>query len=148
MMEDAFEFVFDYTSDTDWSAYLSDLEHQRAGAELAEGRVPATFLVAEADGVIVGRSSVRHRLNSFLEHEGGHIGFGVLREYRRRGYATEILRQSLVLARSVGVTHALVTCDDDNVGSATVIERCGGRLDDVVVSSIDGSAVRRYWIAY
>jgi predicted acetyltransferase len=40
----------------------------------------------------------------------------------------------------------LVTCEDSNVGSRTVIEACGGRLGDVVDSAVDGSRVCRYWI--
>jgi predicted acetyltransferase len=63
-------------------------------------RVPATFLVADVDGAIVGRVSIRHELNDHLTHFGGHIGYGVRPAHRRRGYATEILRQSLVIARA------------------------------------------------
>jgi predicted acetyltransferase len=77
---------------------------------------------------------------------GGHIGYGVLAQYRRRGYATEILRQSLVVARSVGVGRVLVTCDDDNVGSAAVIEAIGGRLENVVDAAPGKAPKRRYWI--
>jgi predicted acetyltransferase len=145
MALDDFEFAFDYPSGQSWAEYLADVERKRIGAELRDGRVPATFLVADVQGEIVGRSSIRHRLNPFLEHEGGHIGFGVLPHARRRGYATEILRQSLVIARSLGIRRALLTCDDDNVGSATVIETCGGILDSIVDGST-GKAVRRYWI--
>jgi predicted acetyltransferase len=53
--------------------------------DLAEDRVPGTFLVAAVGGTIVGRISIRHELNDFLAHEGGHIGYGVLPRYRRRG---------------------------------------------------------------
>ena len=67
-------------------------------------------------------------------------------QHRRRGYGTEILGQSLVVARAAGVDRVLVTCDDDNVGSAAVIERCGGVLESVIDGS-DGVAKRRYWIA-
>ncbi|MGH9210562.1 MAG: GNAT family N-acetyltransferase [Acidimicrobiales bacterium] len=82
----------------------------------------------------------------FLSREGGHIGFGVLAEHRRRGHATEILRQSLVVARAVGIDRVLVTCDDDNVGSATVIERCGGVLTDRLDMGPDLAPLRHYWI--
>lgn len=38
-----------------------------------------------------------------------------------------------------------MTCDDGNVGSATVIECCGGVLEDIrPVAS--GSPKRRYWV--
>jgi predicted acetyltransferase len=107
--------------------------------------VPTTFLVADVAGRIVGRASIRHELNERLFIEGGHIGYAVLQEHRRRGYATEILRQSLVVAQALGVKRVLVTCDDDNLGSATVIERCGGRFDSLSTAE-DGHAVRRYWI--
>ena len=87
-----------------------------------------------------------HELNAFLAREGGHIGFGVSPAFRRRGYATAILEQSLVVARALGITDVLATCDDNNVGSATVIERCGGVLDSTAVPDRGGIPIRRYWI--
>jgi predicted acetyltransferase len=44
-----------------------------------------------------------------------------------------------------GLERVLVTCDDDNVGSATVIERCGGVFESHIVGS-GGKPMRRYWI--
>jgi predicted acetyltransferase len=40
----------------------------------------------------------------------------------------------------------LVTCDEDNLASIAVIERCGGVLEDVRPDP-DGAPKRRYWIA-
>ena len=45
----------------------------------------------------------------------------------------------------IGVDPVLVTCDDDNVGSATIIERAGGILENLVASE-SGTQTRRYWI--
>jgi predicted acetyltransferase len=129
-----------------WAGYLQLLEDHRAGRNLPERFVPGTFLVAQVAGEIVGRVSVRHRLNDFLLREAGHVGYGVLPGHRRRGYATEILRQSLVIARSLGIGRVLVTCDDGNVGSAAVIEACGGRLENVVATGAGQPPKRRYWI--
>ena len=51
-----------------------------------------------------------------------------------------------MIARAEGVERVLVTCDDDNVTSGRVIERCGGVFDSRSDSSDGGSPVRRYWI--
>lgn len=146
MAAEQFPFGLGYESGMSWSRYLHRLDVWRMGVDLPDRFVPSTLLVAAVDGEIVGRTSIRHELNEFLAREGGHIGYGVLAEHRRRGYATEILRQSLVIARAVGVERVLVTCDDDNVGSATVIERCGGAFESIVDSSEGGPPKRRYWI--
>ena len=145
MAADDFLFGLYYEPGMEWTTYLGQLDRQRRGIDLPSGQVPSTFLVADVSGQIVGRSSIRHELNEFLTREGGHIGYGVVADHRRRGYATEMLRMSLVIARSLGVDRVLVTCDDDNVGSATVIERCGGVFDSLV-EGFDGPPKRRYWI--
>jgi predicted acetyltransferase len=147
MAAEGFSFGLFYEPGTAWPDYLTTLDAGRRGVDLPPGRVWSTFLVADVDGVLVGRSSIRFRLNDFLAREGGHIGYGVLAEHRRRGYATEMLRQSLVIARAGGVERALVTCDDDNVASAVIIERCGGVLESVVEPRDGGTPLRRYWIA-
>ncbi len=141
-----FSFGLGFEPDVPWSQYIAGVEAVRTGAGVPGGLVPATFLLAEVDGVIVGRTSIRHRLNEFLLREGGHIGYAVLAEHRGRGYATEILRQSLIIARAHGVDRVLITCDDDNHASAKVIERCGGEFESTVQSLETGTAKRRYWI--
>ena len=155
MAAENFEFGLGYVPTMPWPDYLERLDRTRHGIDLPDDRVPATFLVADVGGCMVGRSSIRHTLNEYLAREGGHIGYCVTVEHRRCGFATEILRQSLIVARSVGVTLALLTCDDDNTGSATVIERCGGVFDSYVVpagpTGAGGSRApirkRRYWFA-
>lgn len=142
---DEFPFLLDWEPGQPWTVYLQTLDNIKRGLELPPGYVPATFLAAEVDGALVGRVSIRHELNEFLTNEGGHIGYGVRPRFRRQGFATEILRQSLIIARSAGVERVLVICDEGNVGSATVIERLGGVLDDVRINGA-GIPMRRYWI--
>jgi predicted acetyltransferase len=148
MAADGFTFGLGYEAGTPWPDYVAAIEAQRRGVVPSGGLVPATFLLADVDGTIVGRASIRHELNEMLAREGGHIGYGVLPGHRQRGYATEILRQALVIARSVGVDRVLVTCDDDNLASARVIERCGGVLESVITRAEGDRLIplRRYWI--
>ncbi len=142
---DAFTFALGYRQDMPWTTYLDRLDDIEKGQKLAHDEVPATFRVAEVEGSIVGRTSIRHSLNDFLAREGGHIGFGVVPGQRRLGYATEMLKQSLDIARGVGVEEALLTCDDKNLGSAGVIEACGGTLESVIETPRH-KRLRRYWI--
>jgi len=142
---DRFTFGLGYQADETFSAFV-ERKAQSARGNPPGGLVPATFLVALVDGEIVGRLSIRHELNEFLAAEGGHIGYGILEAHRRRGYAAEVLRQGLIIARSVGIETAMLVCDEANVASARVIEGRGGVLRDTAESS-DGTAIRRYDIA-
>lgn len=138
---DDFAFLFHEGS---WEEVLAQIRHEAAGVDLPPDRVRAEFLVAEVDGQIVGRTSIRYALTPFLRAAGGHIGYAVAPEFRRRGYATEILHRSLDRLAAAGVTRALLTVEDGNVGSTAVIESCGAELEDVQVH--DGTPMRRYWI--
>jgi predicted acetyltransferase len=144
MVADDFMFLLGWNDAITWSEFLAALEDQRQGRNLRGDQVPAVQLAADVAGAVVGRVSIRFELNEFLAQKGGHIGYGVAPEYRRRGYASEILRQALVVIRAAGVNPVLVTCDEDNVASARTIERNGGLYESSVPH--DGSAIRRYWI--
>jgi predicted acetyltransferase len=144
LAKENWEYLLGYKNEMSWPEYLEILDDESKGINLKEGRVPATFLIAEHDGSLIGRTSIRHELNDFLFNFGGHIGYGVRPSYRRRGFATKILSRSLSYIHGLGVTKVLVTCDEDNVGSMKVIESQGGVLENTV--EFEGIMRRRYWI--
>jgi predicted acetyltransferase len=144
--DEDFMFLLGMEPDMTWAEFLESVETQRLGLYPSQYRVRGVQLAAIVDGELVGRASVRFELNEFFATEGGHIGYVVLPEYRRRGYATEILRQALAIARAGGVGPVLMYCSDSNVGSITAIERCGGVLDEVIANDLGEPSWRRYWI--
>ena len=140
-------FLHYYDEGFSLNRYLEVLDEQERGMNLLPNFVPSTFLFAFVEARIVGRVSIRHALNAFLERVGGHIGYAVVPEFRRRGYATEILRQSVELARfRLGISRILITCDDDNIGSIRTIEKNGGVLENIISGPDLYKPKRRYWI--
>jgi len=86
-------FLHYYVEGMPFRRYLEVLAEQERGENLPANQVPSTFLFAFAGSSIVGRVSIRHALNQYLERVGGHIGYVVVPEYRRQGFATAMLRQ-------------------------------------------------------
>ncbi len=81
-----------------------------------------------------------------LTEVGGHIGYAVRPSARRQGIGTALLGLTLIEARKLGLVRVLVTCDVSNLGSARIIQRNGGVLEDE--RSIPGhpEPVARSWI--
>lgn len=120
-----------WSSDEAFRAFTEEVRAQRLEeTSRPVGYVPSTELWWVEDDEFLGRVGIRHRLTPALLEIGGHIGYDVPPSARRRGHATAMLREALIIARGLGIKRALVTCNVDNVGSRTVIERNGGVLED------------------
>jgi predicted acetyltransferase len=112
-----------------------------------EAFVPATHLWGVMGEQFVGRISIRHELTDTLRVVGGHIGYDTVPSFRGRGVATEMLRQALPVARALGLTEVLVTCDDTNAASIRVIEKNGGVLREKREIDPAKPWKRHYWIS-
>lgn len=140
-------WTYRHRDDLPWPQYVSLVHGWEDGVDVPEDFVAHAELVADVDGRVVGRASIRWELDEFLRTLGGHVGYAVRPAFRRQGFATEILRQSVLALRARGVDRVLVTCDDDNLASARVIEANGGVLEDVVPHTDPQLPPRRrYWI--
>jgi predicted acetyltransferase len=131
---------------TDFSGYLQHLQQFAAGADLPPGIVREATYWALDDATIVGMLRLRHQLNPALEQIGGHIGYEVRPSRRRQGYGTQMLALALEQARQIGLDRVLVTCDADNIGSARIIEKNGGVLQDQRLVEGRSTPILRYWI--
>lgn len=115
----------------EFSQYVQDKRQHSQGLRLPEGFVPDTVLVLENDeGDYVGIFNLRHFLNEFLRKGPGHIGYGIRREYRGRGYATAGLALALEEARKIVPEDEIyLSVHKDNPASLKVQLKNGARID-------------------
>jgi predicted acetyltransferase len=112
---------------------------------VAKGFVPATlYFLIDDSGRILGGIHFRHYLNEQLRQDGGHIGYGVRKSERQKGYAHEMLKMLLEKIKLLHIDKVMLKCDDDNIGSVKTIESCNGTLQDKVI--FGNKLTRRYWI--
>jgi predicted acetyltransferase len=131
----------------DFDAFLDRLDACSRGEGLPDGFVPHSTFWLVRDEEVVGVSNLRHTLTDALRREGGHIGYGVRPSARRSGFATELLRCTLIESRRLGIARALVTCAKENVASARTILSNGGVLVSEELLPDEGFVVQRYEIA-
>lgn len=141
---DDFDFLLGYSERRGFRYYVAQLRAHEEGIDLPDGWVRSALRGAFVDGELVGRTSIRYELTKHLLEVGGHIGYAVRPDFRRRGYATQILRRSLEMLAARGTEYALVTCDAKNVASAKTIQSCGGELENVV--QVGEGLTNRYWV--
>lgn len=134
--------------DPDKEDVIKKLYDHRDSSKLKEGYVLSYdyFLVDKQN--FLGRISIRLDLTEKLLKFGGNIGYGINPKFWNRGYGNEILKLGLEKAKELGMKKVLITCDDDNIASAKIIEKNGGALENIVKNNIDGEEIltRRYWI--
>ncbi|GLT18403.1 acetyltransferase [Vibrio zhanjiangensis] len=132
----------------DFDAYIQRLTDEASGINLRQGHVPCShFWMVDTEENILGAIRIRHTIdNPFLSFEGGHIGYDIAPSYRARGYGKTMLKLALPIAKSLGISKALLTADEKNHASRGVIEANGGELIDIVMGKVFPYPVARYWV--
>lgn len=138
-------FVLKFPTD-DFEAFLRVFEDCENGIGLPEGFVPHVTYWLVVDEEVVGVSNLRLRLTESLLRLGGHIGYGVKPSARRKGFATLMLRETLVKAKEYGIDPCMVTCNKENIASAKTILNNGGVLDSEEYLDEIKETIQRYWI--
>lgn len=135
------------TEDINYEQWLNKITNEHNGINLQEGRVPSSAYFLMNNDKIVGNLSIRHNIdNDFLSLYGGHIGYGVRPSERRKGYATIMLNLALEKCEELGIEDVLVTCREDNIGSAKTIENNCGVLKETVFIPLENCNFNKYWI--
>ena len=126
--------------------WLQELKKRSCEDTVPKGLVPSsTYLaVREKDNYIVGMIDIRHYLNEYLTQVGGHIGYGVRKTERNKGYAKQMLKLALEKCKELKIKKVLITCDEDNIASEKVILSANAKLEDI--RNVDGENKKRFWI--
>ena len=131
----------------DFEAYVDKLTAHSRGEGLRPDRVPQTTYWLIEGGRVLATANLRHRLLPHLEERGGHIGYNVRPSQRGKGVGTRLLAETLVKARQMGLPKVLVTCAEDNVASARVMEKNRGVFSRrSYPEELKGKAELLYWI--
>ena len=132
--------------DKQFGAHVEQLNGRAEGKYLKPGYVPESVFWLVDGGTFIGQIRIRHTLTDHLMRIGGHIGYSIRPSMRQQGYGTEILRLALPKAKELGISRALLTCDDCNIASQRIIEKNGGVLENTVPNPEGGPDKLRFWI--
>lgn len=129
-------------------AYIAECRKYTALDTLPEGLVLATqfFYIRKTDNCLIGMIQVRHYFNDYLSKYGGHIGYSIKPNERRKGYASSMLKAVLPYCGEIGLDKILITCFDDNIGSEKTILNNGGIYESTVCEINSKRNLKRFWI--
>ena len=126
--------------------WFEELKKRSCEDTVPKGLVPSlTYLgVREKDNYIVGTIDIRHYLNEYLTQAGGHIGYGVRKTERNKGYAKQMLKLALEKCKELKIKKVLITCNEDNIASEKVILSANAKFEDI--RNVDDENKKRFWI--
>ena len=133
----------------DFDTFVQGLLDQEKGVNLPKGYVPATvlWLVDTKNNQYLGRISIRHNISTEkLKTINGHIGYEICPLQRKKGYGKKQLKFALPVVKKLGIKKALITCNEDNIGSKKIIESCGGVFESEFNEGKNKPKKLRYWI--
>lgn len=132
---------YNVTKDEFLNQVIPNLLKNSEGLELPDGHVPDTYYFLWNDNKIVGLFKIRHYLNDFLKNGSGHIGYGILPEYRGKGFATQGLLLAIEKCKEIiREDEIYLSVNKDNPASLKVQLNCGafivGETEDEYLTRI------------
>lgn len=128
--ENGFENAAYGLNEEQFAQYIEQKKKESMGINLPKGYVPATeYILVNNEGEYVGIFNLRHELNDYLASHAGHVGYGIARQYRGRGYASKGLALVLEEAKKHGISTAYLSVNKNNPASLKVQKKNGAYID-------------------
>ncbi len=119
-------FGYDYEQ---FVSYVENLRNCEKGNNLPEGFVAySVYVLVNDEEEYVGIFNLRHELNDFLRNGPGHIGYGITKEHRKKGYASKGLAIILKEAQKRGIKEVYLSANLDNQASLKVQLANGAKI--------------------
>lgn len=136
-----------FKEDTIYEEWVKKILNEHKGINLEKDRVPSSYYFLMSGNRIIGCISIRHNINNeVLNRYGGHIGYNVRPLERKKGYATKMLNLALEKCDELGLEEVMVTCKENNIGSAKTIENNYGILKETIYIPEENCNFKKYWI--
>lgn len=108
---------------------LPELISYEHPVNMPEWFVPETYYYLWDNGHLVGEFRIRHYLTQALRTGAGHIGYSILKSVRGKGYGTEGLRLTVMIAKDIIPEDEIyLRVNKDNIASQKVMIKNGARI--------------------
>lgn len=141
-----FEGLTNISKIINYDLFLEKLEKNKYQELISPKYSPQTTFGVFDGEKLVGGFNLRHIIKGDLINHGGNIGYLIRPSERKKGYGTILLALALEKAKEIGLEKVLVSCREDNIGSAKVIEKNGGVYGNNYYDKELNKTYKRYWI--
>ena len=114
----------------EYKEWLRITDNNSIGIDLPEGWIPYTTYVLYVDGIPVGYGRVRHSSSEYLEKVvgAGNLGYGIAKEYRRRGYGSILFKELLKKCKEIGYKEIKLFPMKSNEPTVKIMLKKGGQI--------------------